>query len=207
MPPRLSTILSLTAAAALAVAVLVSLRELPRSPTADQLSGTASAAVADVHSSIAAADPRSATTPDGGNVSHEFRAEVAALEGRLNDAPGDTLALGRLGALLHMAHQPVEAIPYLERYTAINQKNREVWLQLVTSYAAVENWDKAVEATMAMLAGWPDDPEAMYNLGAIHANQGDFKEARRWWKKVGNQGSDAALADRATVSLGRLPIQ
>ena len=104
-----------------------------------------------------------------------------------------------------MAHQPAKAIPYLERYTAINQTNREVWLQLVTAYGALDNWGKALEATMAILASWPDDPEAMYNVGAIHANQGDYEEARRWWEKVRDQGTDSALADAATASLRRLP--
>lgn len=195
MPQRLSTILTLTAAAAVAVTVFVTLREPPRLPSVARSPGTAVAEAVDVHS---------ATTPDRGNVSHEFRVEVAALEEGLNNAPSDTVALARLGSLLHMAHQPAKAIPYLERYTAINQTNREVWFQLVAAYGALENWGKALETTMAILASWPDDPEAMYNVGAIHANQGDYEEARRWWERVRDQGTDSALAGTATASLRRL---
>ncbi len=195
MPQRFSTILTLTAAAAVAVAVFVTLREPARLPSAARSPGTALAEAEDVHSAI---------TPDRGNVSHEFRAEVAALEERLINATSDTVALARLGSLLHMAHQPAKAIPYLERYTAINQTNREVWFQLVAAYGALDNWGKALEATMAILASWPDDPEAMYNVGAIHANQGDYEEARRWWERVRDQTTDSALAGTATASLRRL---
>jgi tetratricopeptide (TPR) repeat protein len=195
MPQRLSTILTLTAAAAVAVAVFVTLREPAWRPSVAPSPGTALAEAVDVHSAI---------TPDRGNVSHEFRAEVAALEEGLNNATNDTVALARLGSLLHMAHQPAKAIPYLERYTAINQTNREVWLQLATAYGALENWGKALEATMAILASWPDDSEAMYNVGAIYANQGDYEEARRWWERVRDQTTDSALAGTATASLRRL---
>jgi len=195
MPQRLSAILVLAAAAAVAVAVFVSLQESVRPPAASSSPGAASAVAADVHP---------ATTPDRGNVSHEFRAEVAALEERLKDAPSDTVALARLGSLWNMAHQPAKAIPPLERYTAINRTNREVWLQLVTAYGAVGDWGKALEATTTILASWPNDPEAMYNVGVIHANQGNYEEARRWWERVRNQRDDSALADTAAASLRRL---
>ncbi|MDH4043455.1 MAG: tetratricopeptide repeat protein [Gemmatimonadota bacterium] len=195
MPQRLSTILLLTAAAAVAVAVVVSLRQ-PSLPSAARSPHPAFAK---------AADGRPEAVPDRGNVSHEFRAEVAALEARLTSTPSDTAALVRLGSLLLTAHQPATAIPYLERYTAINPTNWEIWLQLVTAYGALNDWDKALEATMAMLAIWPNDPEAMYNVGAIHANQGEYQEARRWWERVRDQGTDSALANAATASLRRLP--
>ncbi|MDH3457502.1 MAG: tetratricopeptide repeat protein [Gemmatimonadota bacterium] len=194
--PRLSTVLVLSAPAAVAIAAFVSLREPAPPPSAARSQGTALVKAADFHP---------ATTPDRGNVSHEFRAEVATLEERLTSAPSDTTALARLGSLLVMAHQPAKAIPYLERYTAINQMNREAWLQLVTAYAALNDWGKALEGTMAILASWPDDSEAMYNVGAIHANQGQYEEARRWWERVRDQGTDSALTETATASLRRLP--
>lgn len=196
MPQRLLTVLLVSAAAAVAVAVVVSLREPAHLPSAARSPGTPLATAMDV---------RPATGPDRDNVGHEFRAEVAALEERLNNAPSDTVALVRLGSLWHMAHQPAKAIPYLERYTAINQANREVWLQLVTAYGALNDWSKALEATMTILASWPADPEAMYNVGAIHANQGEYEEARRWWERVRDQGTDSALVQAATTSLRRLP--
>jgi len=105
-----------------------------------------------------------------------------------------------------MAHQSAEAIPYLERYTAVVQANREIWLQLVTAYGAVGNWGKALETTTEILAKWPADPEVMYDVGAIHANLGDYEKARRWWEMVRDQGIDSALANTASASLHRLSI-
>lgn len=196
MPWRLTTVLPLTAAAAVAAAASVSLREPP---------GRASASPPRSGASAEAVDVLPASVPNRGNVSHGLRVEIAALEARLDSAPGDTAALARLGSLLGRAHQPAAAIPYLERYAAINPGNRELWLQLATSYGDLGNWGMALEVTMATLARWPDDPAAMYNAGAIHANRGDYELAESWWERVRVQGADSGLAELAVASLSRLP--
>jgi hypothetical protein len=54
-----------------------------------------------------------------------------------------------------------------------------------------------------MLEHYPDDPSAMYNLGAIFANQGQANEARAWWTRV-RDSDDAQLAEQATGSLAQL---
>ena len=51
----------------------------------------------------------------------------------------------------------------------------------------------------------PDDPAAMYNAGAIHANRGDYELAESWWERVRVQGTDSGLAELAVASLSRLP--
>lgn len=196
MEQRLWIILLPAAAAAVAATALVTLGEPSRPLPPTRSPGTVSAETTEVHS---------ATTPDGGNVGHAYRSEVAALEARLEAAPGDTVALARLGSLLQMAHQPTEAISYLERYTAIDPTSREVGLQLAMAYGALGKWGEALEASMVILASWPNDPEVMYNIGAIHANQGNYDEARRWWERVRDQKIDFALAETVTASLRRLP--
>jgi tetratricopeptide (TPR) repeat protein len=196
MPGRLWIVLLLAAAAAVAATVLATVHEPSRPPSTTGSPGTVLAETTEV---------RSATTPNAGNVGHAFRSEVAALEERLDAAPDDTVALARLGSLLQMAHQPAEAIPYLERYTAIDQTSREVGFQLAMAYGALGEWGEALEASMAILASSPNDPEIMYNIGAIHANQGNYDDARRWWERVRDQKIDSALAETVTASLRRLP--
>jgi len=194
MTRHLSTMLSLMAALAVVAATLAGLREPPRGPPVAR--PLVEADSADVHGGI---------VPGRDNVSHEFRAEVSALRQRLSESPEDTLALVRLGNLLQMAHRPAEAIPLLERYTAINRGNREAWFQLATSYGTLNQWDKAMEVMTTMLVTWPDDAQVMYNVGAIHANQGEYEQARQWWERVRVQRKDPAVTEAATTALRRLP--
>jgi Flp pilus assembly protein TadD len=71
-------------------------------------------------------------------------------------------------------------------------------------YADLENWEAAEGAMASLLEFAPGDPEAMYNLGAIHANRGDYSAARTWWRRVEKQGRDHHLAERAAESLERI---
>jgi tetratricopeptide (TPR) repeat protein len=195
MPQRFWVILLPAAAAAVTATALVTLGEPSQRPSTTRSPDTVLAETTEVHPG---------STPDGGNVGHAYRSEVAALEERLDAAPSDTAALARLGSLLQMAHQPAAAIPYLERYTAIDHTSREVGLHLAAAYGALGKWDEALEANMAILGSSPDDPEVMYNIGAIHANQGDYDKARRWWERVRDQEIDSTLAETVTASLHRL---
>lgn len=198
MTRHLPTMLSLMAALAVVAATLAGLKEPPRGPPLDS-------PLAPPLIKEESADVHGGTVPGRDNVSHEFRAEVSALRQRLTESPEDTLALVRLGNLLQMAHRPAEAVPLLESYTAINKGNREAWFQLATSYGTLNQWDKAMEVMTTMLATWPDDAQVMYNVGAIHANQGEYEEARQWWERVRAQRKDPTVAEAATTALRRLP--
>lgn len=144
------------------------------------------------------------TVPSEHNVSDAYRTEVAVLHRQLATMPADTVALRRLGRLLQDAHQPAEAASLYRRYLVLQQHSREVWLDLIGAYATAGQWDSARVAASALLALRPDDPTAMYNLGAIHANMGDANAARTWWTRVQDQGTDETLAARAEASLQRL---
>src|SRR5690606_30006753 len=74
---------------------------------------------------------------------------------------------------------------------------------LANVYAGLARWEDARDVSERMLERFPDDPSAMYNLGAIAANQGDLDEARRWWTPV-RDGADGALAAQAEASLAQL---
>lgn len=156
--------------------------------------------------------PQPATTamatpaPNADNVDHAVRAEMQRLQRALEAAPEDTSLLVRMARLLHDAHRPAEAVDYYERYLRLNPSDRQGWLDLADCCAATAAWDRARTAMETLLERFPDDPAALYNLGAIHANTGDFDEARAWWTRARNQTADAALARRAAASLEQIAV-
>jgi len=140
----------------------------------------------------------------GYDLSPAVSAEVASLERHLRAAPADTVAIGRLAQLLESSHQPEQAARYYRRLLTIDRDSRRAWFGLARVYAALENWEAAEEAVATFLNAVPGDPEAMYHLGVIHANRGDYSAARSWWRKVQQQAGDPQLAKWAAESLERI---
>jgi tetratricopeptide (TPR) repeat protein len=143
-------------------------------------------------------------TSEPGPVSGEFRHEMAVLEDRLAKDPADPEALFRSAVLLQDAHQPAEAAERYRRLLAVDPANRQAWLDLAN--VAVEAGDTAgaLAATEGLLAEFPDDPEGLWNLGAIQANRGRIEEARAAWRRASEQTADPAIAGRAAGALEQI---
>ncbi len=190
--PRLAHMLSVTAFAAVSAVTFVRLSEPPPSP--DSYAPSSSPV-------LSGATATSAPSPGKANVSEQFHSELAALEQQLASTPDDLSVLGRLAVMHRSAHQPAQAAAYYQRYLDLDPTNRQMRLDLTQSYAAMQRWDDALQASLSLLEISPDDPAAMYNIGAIQANRGDFSEARKWWEKVRSQQVDKPLAAKARESL------
>ncbi len=189
---RVAHVLSVAALAAVSTVTFVRLSEPPKSsdPHA-RLSGAA----------LSGTTATPVPSPALGGVSEQFHSEVAELERQLAAAPDDLTVLGRLAVMYRSAHQPARAAAYYERYLVLDPTNRQMQLDLAQSYAALRRWSDALEVSLSLLAMDPDDPVAVYNVGAIHANRGDFGEARVWWEKASRQQVDKPLAAKARESL------
>lgn len=146
----------------------------------------------------------SGVTPARENVAPGFAQEVAALEHRLSVGAADSAALHRLARLYQDAHQPVRAAGYYRRYLQEAPLDRQAWLDLASVSAAASDWSGALAATDSLLARDSLDPVALFNGGAIHANQGDSAAARRWWLKAAAQRRDPELAAAAASALRKL---
>jgi tetratricopeptide (TPR) repeat protein len=139
-----------------------------------------------------------------GPVSGEFRHEMAILEDRLAKDPADAEALRRSAVLLQEAHQPAEAAVRYRRLLALDPRDRQAWLDLANVAAETGDTDGALAATEGLLAAFPDDPEGLWNLGAIHANAGRFEEARGAWRRATEQTADPEIARRAAEALEQI---
>jgi tetratricopeptide (TPR) repeat protein len=139
-----------------------------------------------------------------GPVSAEFRHEMAVLEDRLAKDPTDSEALLRSAVLLQDAHQPTAAADLYRRLLVIDPRNRQAWLDLAN--VAIEAGDTAgaLAATEGLLAAYPEDPEGLWNLGAIEANRGRTQEARAAWGRAAEQTANPAIAGKAAEALEQI---
>ncbi|WP_456428814.1 tetratricopeptide repeat protein [Rhodocaloribacter sp.] len=146
-------------------------------------------------------------TPNKDNVSHSFRVRMARLENRLKTEPKDTTALYELATLLQDAHRPDSAAVVYERYVRLHPGNHQAWLDLANCYAEAEQWTHAEQTMRGLLERYPDDPSALYNLGAIAANRGEMEAAAQWWTKAKDQQSSPEMATMAADALARITRQ
>lgn len=144
--------------------------------------------------------------PDAFNVTPSAQNQLESLRKRVVETPDDTTHLFRLARLLQDAHKPEEAARNYRHYLALHPDNYQAWLDMTQSFGQAKLWAEAQEAVTDMLAKYPDDPSALYNLGAVYANLGQMEEARMTWQKTIDQNKDGEVTILAQSSLQRLPI-
>lgn len=144
------------------------------------------------------------TVPDAQNVSADYHAQVEGLKKRLKSVPDDTTHLIRLAELYQNGHQPKKAIPPYEHYLKLHPHNRQAWLDLATCYSNQKDWQNALVATEGLLKAYPNDAFGRYNLGAIHANMGQFQAAREIWTKLTGLNDNPHVVAMAKQSLEKL---
>lgn len=147
--------------------------------------------------------PASATMQSQGAIASEHLT-IDALKARVQEAPNDTSLINHLAQVLHDDSRYEEAAVYYNQFLALAPKNVQGWLDLANVYAALQDWDNALEASQSLLDFVPHHPSAMYNMGAIHANLSNLEEATFWWTQVRDQNEDADLAQQAEQNLLRI---
>lgn len=144
--------------------------------------------------------------PDGTNVSQSTQSQLEALRLRVVASPDDTTHLFRLARLLQDAHQPEEAARNYRHYLALHPANYQAWLDMTQSFGQAQKWEDAHNAVNDMLERYPEDPSALYNLGAVYANLGQMVEAKSTWEKVIAQNEDPEVVLLAKSSMQRLEV-
>lgn len=153
----------------------------------------------------AASAPGSAShvTP-AGDVATLFQRRVAELEARLEAAPSDRSALLELARLLHDGHRVPDAISLYRKALDLDPSDAQVWYDLATAHGEIGAWDRAAEVLMDRLERAPADAVALYDLGAVRANQGRLEEARRHFEAAEGLATDGVLKARISSALARL---
>ncbi len=142
--------------------------------------------------------------PTAENVDPTFHARLMALTQEVEAAPRDTSKLIELARMHQDGHQLAEAAEVYRRVLDIVPGHRQSHLDLALCYSELGQWQDALATMEGMLEQFPDDPSALYNLGAIYANQGQYDEAEGIWRRVQAQTDDVHLASQAAASLSQL---
>ena len=150
-----------------------------------------------------------APTADGGvrvddQVRMAFHADIETLKARLVQDPTNAVILLELARKYHDGHKVADAVPYYRDYLALEPSDEQTWLDLVNALAELEQWEDAESVTRQLLNINPHNVSALYNLGAIRANLGDYTEARRLWEQVRDDRSNTNVASQAQAALTRL---
>lgn len=142
--------------------------------------------------------------PGKDNVSEGVRHEMEVLKEAVQKTPGDTLKLRQYADLLLAAHQPLKALQYYEKLSAIDPVRSDVHFSITYIYYNQGNFDKAEEETNKILDYHKDNPQALYNLGAISASKGNKEKARHLWEKILSKHRGTEVGELAAASLKKL---
>lgn len=151
-----------------------------------------------------AVSPTNPADPSGDNVGHSFLVKERSLVAAVTAAPEDTLAIRELANFYHDAHKFEQAIELYQRYLAIAPLARQQLMDLANCFGSIGDWASALSSTESIIEKWPDDMEAWYNLGAIHANNGSPVDAARAWHHILDSGTDSSMVELARNSLSQL---
>ncbi|NND70386.1 MAG: tetratricopeptide repeat protein [Rhodothermales bacterium] len=184
-----STIILSLLSVLLIVAAVSFIRSAPDSKGSDELTAQQSA---------------NPSEPSRDNIGHTYIVEEQRLKAAVAADPQDSVAVRLLANFYHDAHKQGEAVPLYERYLELNPVGRQQMMDLASCYGALEDLESALEVTKRVLANWPHDSQAMYNMGALYANQGDRETAATWWHTTLEQAADTSIQSLARQSLARL---
>lgn len=89
-----------------------------------------------------------------------------------------------LGTALLFLNRPKESLPLLLEQALNIQPDDRSWFQLASTYEKLGQTKESINAYKKVISLNPDNAAAWFDLGGIHWNNGDYKNARRVWRKA-----------------------
>ena len=103
-----------------------------------------------------------------------------------------------------MAHQNVKALPIYERLVKLKPNDTDARFALTSIYYENRQLDKAEKETDIILSYDKNNPQALYNKGAIVAGKGEKEKAQKIWNDVINRFPESKAAQLAKSALQKL---
>jgi tetratricopeptide (TPR) repeat protein len=145
------------------------------------------------------------TTPPGrGNVSENVLKQLEQLKKSVEENPNDTAKIKEYADFLAAAHKPEQAITEYEKILKKYPSRTDVISAIAFIHYNNGEYAEAEKFINKVLSINKDDVQALYNLGAIAANQGDFAKAKIIWTKIVKEYPDNEMTELARSSLSRL---
>jgi Flp pilus assembly protein TadD len=143
-------------------------------------------------------------TADLGLVQSAFHERVEALRAAVFARPDDRGVVLQLARTLHDGHRPLEAIEHYHTAIRLDPLDAQPYYDLALALSETAQWEAAGEVLAERLRVAPDDPVALYDLGAVRANQGDTLSARAQWVRVMKLPAEPDVLRRTEQALARL---
>lgn len=147
--------------------------------------------------------------PEIGEVpTNDPHTEIAMLEKMWQDHPDHAPIALQLGNLYYDDGQYNEAIKFYREFlkSDTSASGYEVRLDLARALFQLRRSDEAKGEIENLLKVHPDHPSALYNLGAMEANLGNFAAAKTAWERLIQTHPEDTLATFAKQSLPMLKL-
>jgi tetratricopeptide (TPR) repeat protein len=144
------------------------------------------------------------TTSGLDQVQAAFHQKVESLRRQVQVSPEDRDLLLGLARMLHDGHRPEEAIEHYQAAIRLDPLDGQPYYDLALAYTETGQWQAAGDVLVERLESAPDDAVALYDLGAVRANQGDTLAARSHWVRVMELPAAPDVRMRAERALGQL---
>jgi len=145
-----------------------------------------------------------APVPSSENVSQSIRDQVTHLRLVVEKDPGNSKALFDLARLLQDSHNAREAAMYYERGLKIDNANSSARIDYALCLSELGKMSEAMAESRLVLRDSPGNPHALFNIGALHANNGANDSAVTYWETLIRLHPEDALAARAGDNLKSL---
>ena len=130
--------------------------------------------------------------------------EKASLEEQLKKNPNHPPILLRLAEIENTAGHPAEAQKYLRQALERDSSNVDARLELSKSLYETGKTEDAIAEAKRLLADHPNQVDALYNLGAIYANQGALVVARQYWTQAIAADANSESGKKAQDGLAKI---
>jgi Flp pilus assembly protein TadD len=115
--------------------------------------------------------------------------------------PRDAGLWNLLGAALHKADRPVEALAACRRALELDRRNPDYLYSVGSVQLVLQNFDEALKRFRATLAARPNDPDVLLDLGRALSGMGDLPQAEATFRRVLQRNPRAS---QAYVALGEM---
>lgn len=132
--------------------------------------------------------------------------EKAFLEEELKRSPDHAPVILRLAAIDREMGDAEQGRKRLEEALKQNPGLLEVRLELSRVLYEAGDKEGAANQTKKILEADPNNVDALYNLGAINANQGKVSEAGKYWGEARRLGPDTLSGKKAAEGLKQLGL-
>jgi tetratricopeptide (TPR) repeat protein len=143
-----------------------------------------------------AADKGSAAYASG-----DHNTALARFEDAVRQNPDDAESLSNLAQVLIRLNRTAEAVPYLEKATALDARRWTYRFNLARAFGLLQRWDESIASYRQAQTLFPDDYATTFNLAlALHKKGDDAAAIEEYKKAIALNPSEASFRMALAIS-------